>query len=86
MSAGLPEPVLNHDVYDEHGEFLGCVDLAYPEKKIAVEYNGTIHSTRYAADVERLAKLRAAGWEVIEVTSASRTEDILERIRRALRR
>lgn len=86
LFSGLPEPRLNHDVYDEHGRFLGCVDLAYPEKKVAVEYNGTIHSTRYAADVERVARLRAAGWEIIEVTSATRTEDVLTRLRRALRR
>src|SRR5690606_36956318 len=38
--AGLPEPALNHDVYDQHGRFLGCVDLSYPERRIAIEYQG----------------------------------------------
>ncbi|UJP09970.1 hypothetical protein L2X99_16640 [Microbacterium sp. KUDC0406] len=84
--AGLPEPLLNQDVYDDHGRFLGCVDLAYPDRKIAIEYHGALHSGRYAADVERIAALRAAGWIVIEVTSASRTENVLARIRHALRR
>lgn len=84
--AGLPEPVLNHDAYDRHGAFLGCVDLAYPERRIAIEYHGILHSARYAADVERIAALRAAGWTVIEVTSEllARPERLVARVRAAL--
>lgn len=84
--AGLPEPVLNLDVYDDQGRFLGCVDLAYPERKVAIEYHGTIHHANYAQDVERIAALRAAGWIVIEVTSAlfSRPDAMVERVRAAL--
>ena len=84
--AGLPEPTLNHDVYDSRGRFLGCVDLAYPERRIAIEYHGVLHRSRYARDVERIAALRAAGWTVIEVTAAlfSNQGELLRRIRRAL--
>ncbi len=84
--AGLPEPTLNHDVYDDKGRFLGCVDLAYPERKIAIEYHGTLHHSRYAEDVERIAALRAAGWIVIEVTSAlfARPDAVVARVRAAL--
>ncbi|MEJ1087876.1 hypothetical protein WDU99_06055 [Microbacterium sp. Mu-80] len=84
--AGLPEPLLNHDVYED-GRFLGCVDLAYPDRKIAIEYHGVLHSGQYAADVERIAGLRAAGWIVIEVTSAlfAHPEQIIARVRAALR-
>lgn len=87
VRTGLPEPTLNHDVYDDHGRFLGCVDLAYPSKKIAIEYHGLMHASTYAEDVERIAALRAAGWQVIEVTSAllARPKELLTRIRRALR-
>lgn len=86
LAAGLPEPSLNHDVYDETGRFLGCVDLAYPERKIAIEYQSMLHQARYAADVERIAALRAAGWIVIEVTGDlfARPDDMVARIRRAL--
>lgn len=85
--AGLPEPHLNHDVYDDRGRFIGCVDLAYPERKIAIEYQGVLHSDHYAADVERIAALRAAGWTVIEVTSAlfAQPDRMIERVRAALR-
>jgi len=86
--AGLPEPALNHDVYNRHGVFLGCVDLAYPEQRIAVEYHGVLHSAQYAADVERIAALRSEGWTVIEVTSElfARPELLVARVRAALRR
>lgn len=84
--AGLPEPLLNHDVYDLHGRFLGCVDLAYPHLKVAIEYHGVIHSESYARDVERIAALRAAGWTVIEVTNDlfHRSDELIRRIRAAL--
>ena len=85
--AGLPEPELNRDVYDAFGRFLGCVDLAYPELKIAIEYQGVQHHERYSADVERLAALRAAGWIVIEVTSEllARPQVLVDRVRTAVR-
>ena len=87
--AGLPEPELNVDVYDDDdGRFLACVDLAYPARKVAIEYQGMLHAGRYAEDVERIAALRAAGWTVIEVTSTlfARPEELILRIRRALSR
>lgn len=86
VRAGLPEPVLNQDVYDDRGRFIGCVDLAYPDQKVAIEYHGLMHASTYAADVERIAALRAAGWTVIEVTHAlfARPTELLARIRRAI--
>ena len=82
--AGLPEPSLNHDVYVD-GRFLACVDLAYPELKIAIEYQSVLHHGRYSADVERLAALRAAGWIVVEVTATLLADPskLVDRVRRA---
>lgn len=84
--AGLAEPALNHDVYDANGRFIGCVDLAYPDLKIAIEYQGVLHHSRYAQDVERIAALRAAGWDVIEVTSRllTRPDELVGRVRAAV--
>ncbi|MCA1306638.1 DUF559 domain-containing protein [Microbacterium esteraromaticum] len=86
VMAGLPEPVLNHDVFAADGRFLACVDMAYPQRKVAIEYQGRLHHASYAADVERIAALRAAGWTVIEVTDAlyRRPDELIARIRRAL--
>jgi len=85
--ASLPEPALNHEIFDEHGVFLACADLAYPERKVAIEYQSVLHHAQYAADVERIARLRAAGWEVIEVTAALLADPptLVARVRAALR-
>lgn len=86
VTSGLPEPELNQDVFDEQGRFLGCVDLAYPAQKVAIEYHGLQHSAQWSRDVERAAALRAAGWTVIEVTAALLKDapTLLRRIRAAL--
>ena len=36
---GLPAPVPQHVVRDEHGQFVARVDLAYPDRTIAIEYD-----------------------------------------------
>ncbi|WP_308489614.1 endonuclease domain-containing protein [Microbacterium sp. ASV81] len=88
VDSGLPEPELNADVFDEHGAFLGCVDLVYPAQKVAIEYHGLQHSSQWARDVERANALRAAGWTVIEVTASLLNDptELLRRIRAALAR
>lgn len=85
VRSGLPEPELNIDVYCD-GVFLGCVDLAYPEYRVGIEYYGDAHTERFAEDVERISALRAAGWEMIEVTRALRGRPwvVAERVRRVL--
>lgn len=86
VRAGLPEPQLNVDVFDETGGFLACVDLCYPEQRVAIEYQGQRHGAQYARDVERIERLRAAGWIVIQVTSELLRfpEIIARRVREAL--
>ena len=69
--ARLPEPELNWSVYDGEGDFVACVDLAYPRLKIAIEYEGEHHLTdpkQWAKDIERHARLVELGWIVIRVT------------------
>ncbi|GGE91469.1 hypothetical protein [Mycetocola zhadangensis] len=85
VRAGLPEPLLNMDVDGPLG-FLACVDMVYPRYRIAIEYQGQVHGTRYAKDIERIEGLRAAGWIVIQVTAAllSRPEELVARVRAAL--
>lgn len=72
IDAGLPEPETDVDVYDEAGDFLGCVDLAYRRFKIAFEYEGDHHRTdrdQWNRDLEKHAALTRAGWWVIRVTA-----------------
>lgn len=70
VDAGLPEPHLNFDVY-VGGIRLGCVDLAYPRWRIAIEYEGEHHlldPEQWARDIRRYERLAAAGWLVVRVT------------------
>ncbi len=66
--AGMP-PVAQYRVVDERG-FVARVDFAYPELRLAVEYDGLHHAERQAFldDRRRLNRLIAAGWVVLHVT------------------
>jgi hypothetical protein len=68
--AGL-SPVPQFDVWDG-GEWLGRVDLAFPEARIAIEYEGAYHfeDGQIVRDDARYARLREAGWTVIRVSAA----------------
>lgn len=71
IGAGLPEPALNHHVFDR-GTRIAMVDLAYPERRLAVEYLGDQHRTDtavYREDIHRRERLRAAGWDVVFLTA-----------------
>ncbi|WP_166980851.1 hypothetical protein [Paramicrobacterium fandaimingii] len=72
VDAGLPEPELNYNIGDETGHWVKCVDLAYPEWRIAIEYQSAYHRTadQYSRDVSALAELARLGWYCIQVTSA----------------
>lgn len=86
--AGLT-PVPQYVVRDLDGEFLARVDLALPDLRVAVEYDGAWHAGegQFARDRGRLNRLTAAGWRVLHVTAADlRNPDQLVRRLRALLR
>lgn len=86
VTNGLPEPVLNNDFYDAHARHLACIDMAYPEYKVAVEYQGRVHGVQYSRDIERIESLRADGWIVVQVSSELFNEpcELIRRVRDAL--
>jgi very-short-patch-repair endonuclease len=56
---------------------------------VAVEYDGDHHRTdrrQYARDQRRLRRLEELGWIVIRVIAEDKPEDVLRRVRAALRR
>jgi len=70
--AGLPEPVVNHVEYAEDGRWLRRFDLAYPELKVAVEYDGRQRAEsprQWERDVERREGLDHDGWRLVVVLS-----------------
>ena len=82
--------VPQYTVRDRGGAFLARVDLAFPEHRLAVEYDGAWHGERgqLTRDRRRLNRLTAAGWRVLFVTAADlRAPDtIVARVVEALAR
>jgi very-short-patch-repair endonuclease len=68
----LSRPVAQYTVRSTDGAFVARVDFAWPEHRVAVEYEGLWHAERQnvAKDRRRLNELRAAGWTVVFVTAA----------------
>lgn len=88
---GLPRPVLQYNVYDELGEFVARLDMAYPLLKLAIEYDGRGHLTAWQqqADARRLNRLDACAWSVLRFTAPDvlRTPDAMAaQVREAIAR
>jgi hypothetical protein len=87
--AGLPTPVLQHVVKNRAGLFLGRADLAWPDRKVLVEFDGDVHRDRgvFVADLRRQNLLVAAGWTVLRFSSADvlgHPHRVIEAVRAAL--
>lgn len=65
----LPEPVLHHEVWDGD-RFVAEVDLAYPERRIAMECDGPVHlePAVHERDLARQNDLVLVGWQVLRFT------------------
>jgi hypothetical protein len=89
--AGLPEPELNIDIFDDRGGWLARGDLAYPQFKVLVEYDGMQHGTdrrQFVRDVERLEDLTRAGWRINRVMNEHLIRDpggVIRRVSQSLR-
>ncbi len=89
LEAGLPAPELQYVVRDAAGGFVGRVDLAWPDRRVVVEFDGDVHRQRrvFVDDVRRQNGLVLAGWTVLRFTSADvlgRPELVLAVLRQAL--
>lgn len=69
IDGGLPMPELQYEIVDGDGE-LRRVDFAWPDQRVAVEYDGIDwHSDPEAMrrDRKRRAALEDVGWVVISI-------------------
>jgi very-short-patch-repair endonuclease len=84
--AGL-EPVPQHEVRVD-GRFIARVDLAWPEARLALEYEGAYHfeGIQIVRDDARFERLIAAGWRVIRLSAADLRDldGVVARVREAL--
>lgn len=64
------------------------IDIAFPQAKVALEYQGTVHQDpdRWRDDMSRVSQLESVGWRVVFVNADDlrRPEELVARIRRVL--
>lgn len=85
LAAGLPAPELQFPVLDDSGWPVRYLDLAWPSRKVAVEYDGVRAHTGALAlhrDRARHNFLVERGWTIIYATA----DDVLNHPRRLVRR
>jgi very-short-patch-repair endonuclease len=87
LSAGLPPPVLQHEVVVGDRRFR--IDLAYPPRRLGIELDGGDHLRRHVweADHERQNALVLAGWTILRFTWRDyrwRRPALVAEVRRAL--
>jgi len=66
----LPRPLAQVELFGNNGAFLGRVDLYYPDRKLAIEYDGADHKDRLDADLRRQNALQNAGYHLLRFTAA----------------
>lgn len=81
---GLPAPVVQHPVSLDGRRYR--LDLAYPELRLAIEYDGELHRTqlRAHADLLREADLTRLGWTILRFdahTTLHRPDHIADTVR-----
>lgn len=87
---GLDCPQVNYPiVVGKSGKIL-YLDLAYPEFKICIEYEGSHHASQWLNDAQRRQAIEDEGWRYIQVTkldlgSEESEEALAERIAKHIR-
>jgi hypothetical protein len=88
VELGFPHPEANWPIRSPSGREIYRLDLAWPDLRIAVEYDGhAVHTERVAEDEARDDDLRRRGWIVVHVTAEGLADrgDLAARLRAAFR-
>ena len=78
--AGFPEPLVNHPVHTDPGEWLLEGDLVWRDQRVIGEYQGAVHApiARRSSDAHRRGLAEDAGWRMLEIFA----EDVFRPARR----
>ncbi|KUH82721.1 MULTISPECIES: hypothetical protein [unclassified Mycobacterium] len=71
IDAGLPAPQTQVRIFDEYGQFVARVDMAYEDFKVGIEYDGPQHWTDPAVrqrDIDKQFVLTGLDWLIIRVS------------------
>ncbi|CQD16937.1 hypothetical protein BN970_03642 [Mycolicibacterium conceptionense] len=82
---GYPAPQTQYPIFNEYGALIGEADMAWPELKVALEYEGRHHTDpdQFRKDIARIDEMTDMGWIVIRVTSRDGEASVLGRLRKA---
>ncbi|MBV9351494.1 MAG: hypothetical protein JOZ23_08150, partial [Mycobacterium sp.] len=72
VDAGLPKPQTQIPVYDDYGDFVARLHMAYEDLRVGIEYDGPQHWTDRAQrdrDIDRYTALLDLGWTIVRATS-----------------
>lgn len=71
VRAGLPEPLVNVECYADDGSRLGMPDLAWPEYRVAGQYEGDHHRSKqqFRGDLRRDERFLDHDWKVVKVSA-----------------
>lgn len=89
LDGGLPEPQYEFEVTNPAGGFVARVDLAYPERKIAIELDSVrwhLNRVSFEADPRRKNQLAVDGWTVLTFTWSdyiNHPDALIDTVRRA---
>lgn len=91
LARGFPEPALNMEVIEPATGARFYIDLAYPDEKIAVEYDSEDHRKNqqiWQRDLNKNEVLHDAGWKVVRASIADYRcpRDFFARLDEAFRR
>lgn len=65
----LPRPQVQVALHGPTGEFVGRVDLYYPSRRLAIEYDGGHHRDRLIEDTRRQNAILRAGYGLLRFTA-----------------
>lgn len=90
LDAGLPEPVLNHTIYNEWGKAAVWPDAAYIREKVSLQYDGVHHGEahQYRRDIRRQALTERLGWREVRIQHEDLMGErpaVVDKVRRALK-
>src|SRR4029077_1646864 len=60
--AGLPRPLVQVELHDSRGRFIGRADLYYPSHRLVIEYDGGSHRHSLVEDNRRQNRILNAGY------------------------
>ncbi len=88
VEAGLPVPETQYVINDIDGRLLYVLDMAWPVRRVALEYDGfAAHEERQAADAERDRRMLGRGWITVRAVAAGLRDPsrVLRELREAFR-